>query len=133
MSLSATDAQNKVQSLSTEYQQLEVELSNAVEARQKLDAQLKENELVKKEFQVLKPENIVYKLIGPVLMKQDQAEAKSNVETRLEFIRGEIKRVEAQIEDLTAKSDKKKNEIVSIQTAFQQQQEQQQQKTAVKA
>jgi len=32
----------------------------------------------------------VYKLIGPVLVKQDQVEAKSNVETRLEFIRSEM-------------------------------------------
>jgi len=38
----------------------------------------------------LTPENIVYKLIGPVLVKQDQAEAKSNVNTRLDFIRGEM-------------------------------------------
>lgn len=38
----------------------------------------------------MKPSNVVYKLIGPVLVKQDQAEAKSNVEKRLEFIRGEM-------------------------------------------
>lgn len=36
------------------------------------------------------PENKVFKLVGPVLVKQDQAEAKSNVETRLEFIRSEM-------------------------------------------
>lgn len=32
----------------------------------------------------------MYKLVGPVLVQQDQAEAKQNVETRLEFIRGEM-------------------------------------------
>ncbi len=32
----------------------------------------------------------MYKQIGPVLVKQDVAEAKSNVDTRLEFIAGEM-------------------------------------------
>jgi len=38
----------------------------------------------------LTPDNMVFKLMGPVLVKQDQTEAKNNVETRLEFIRGEM-------------------------------------------
>lgn len=42
------------------------------------------------EFAQLTPENIVFKQIGPVLVKQEQAEAKTNVETRLDFIRGEM-------------------------------------------
>lgn len=42
------------------------------------------------EFAQLTPDNVVFKLIGPVLVKQEQNEAKSNVETRLEFIRGEM-------------------------------------------
>jgi prefoldin beta subunit len=42
------------------------------------------------EFAQLTPNNTVYKLVGPVLVPQDQAEAKGNVDTRLEFIRGEM-------------------------------------------
>lgn len=42
------------------------------------------------EFANLKPENTIYKLIGPALVVQDQDEAKTNVNTRLEFIRGEM-------------------------------------------
>ncbi len=38
----------RLQAASAEYQKLQVDLSNAVEARQRLDAQLSENELVKK-------------------------------------------------------------------------------------
>ena len=74
----------------------------------------------------------MYKLVGPVLVKQDQAEAKQNVNTRLEFIRGEMcvyllfassipstvptsrrfrKRVEGQLKDLGEKSEKKKTEV----------------------
>ncbi|KAF7339566.1 Prefoldin subunit 6 [Mycena sanguinolenta] len=102
--------QTKLKTASAEYQKLQADLANVVAARQRLDAQLSENDLVKKEFAQLAPDNIVYKQIGPVLVKQDQAEAKSNVETRLEFIKGEIKRVEAQLQDIESKSDIKKNE-----------------------
>ncbi|KIK07423.1 hypothetical protein K443DRAFT_673341 [Laccaria amethystina LaAM-08-1] len=110
----------KFQQVSGEYQKLQVDLSKAIEARQRLDAQLSENELVKQEFAQLTAENDVYKQIGPVLVKQDQAEAKTNVETRLQFIRGEIKRLEGQIKDIEQKQDIKKQELVNIQTAIQQ-------------
>ena len=32
----------------------------------------------------------VFKLVGPVLVKQEVAEAKDNVEKRLQFINGEV-------------------------------------------
>ena len=38
----------RLQAASSDYQKLQANLSNAVEARQRLDAQLSENELVKK-------------------------------------------------------------------------------------
>ena len=100
--------QVRLQNVSEEFQKLQNDLSNTVEARQRLDAQLSENELVKKvpsfheqlrrssyylvpqEFAQLTSENTVFKLVGPVLVKQDQTEAKNNVDTRLEFIRGEM-------------------------------------------
>ena len=99
--------ESKLQETSQDFQKLQVDLAHAVEARQQLDAQLSENEQVKKvqlsfvdtieklddgcqEFAQLKAENTVYKSIGPVLVRQDQAEAKSNVDTRIQFIRGEM-------------------------------------------
>lgn len=99
----------RLQTVAAEYQKLQNDLQNAVEARQRLDTQLSENEMVKKvrtysgrsdtsdlimhrfqEFAQLTPNNTVYKLIGPVLVQQDQADAKHNVDTRLEFIQGEM-------------------------------------------
>ncbi|KAF8349777.1 Prefoldin beta-like protein [Amanita rubescens] len=103
--------QAKLQAASTDFQKLQLDLSNAVEARRKLEAQLSENELVKKEFEKLTPDNTVYKLIGPVLVKQDQSDAKNNVETRLEFIKSEIKRVEGQLKELQSGQEKKKQEV----------------------
>ncbi|KAF9474099.1 Prefoldin beta-like protein [Pholiota conissans] len=119
-SSSQLQLQDRLQEASIEFQKLQAELSKVVDARQRLDAQFSENELVKKEFEQLTPENNVYKLIGPVLVKQDQAEAKSNVKTRLDFIRSEIRRVEGQIKEIQDKQEKKKTELVQIQSALQQ-------------
>jgi hypothetical protein len=43
----------RLQAASSDYQKLQADLSNAVEARQRLDAQLSENELVKKVRSIL--------------------------------------------------------------------------------
>ena len=48
----------RLQVTSSEYQKLQVDLSNVVEARQRLDAQLSENELVKK---VREPKHIFFR------------------------------------------------------------------------
>ena len=109
----------RLQKATTEYQKLQDDLQTTVETRQRLDAQLNENEAVKKEFAALKSHNIVYKMIGPVLVKQDTEEARSNVDKRLEYIKGEISRVEDRIAELSKKSDKTKTEIVTIQNVLQ--------------
>jgi len=44
----------------------------------------------KKEFKELKDDAVIYKLIGPVLVKQDKADATQNVDKRLEYINGEM-------------------------------------------
>ncbi|CAE6503636.1 unnamed protein product [Rhizoctonia solani] len=62
-------------------------------------------------------------MVGPVLVKQDPAEAKSNVDKRLEFIRGEISRVEQQLSELNKKSEKIKAEVVTIQNVIASQQQ----------
>ncbi|KAK9900617.1 prefoldin subunit [Cystobasidium minutum MCA 4210] len=105
----------EAQKLASEYQQIQAELQAIVETRAKLEAQHSENESVDKEFGLLTPNNTVYKLIGTALVKQDQAEAKANVKKRLEFIQGEIKKVEDQIKDIQKKSDAKRNQLVQLQ------------------
>ncbi|GAA5982295.1 hypothetical protein JCM11641_001996 [Rhodosporidiobolus odoratus] len=115
--------ESKLQSASAVFQKLQNDYAKAVENRQRLDAQKTENEGVKKELASLAPENKVYKLVGPVLLKQEQSDAKHNVDKRLEWITGEIKRVETQLKDLESKLEAKKLELVHLQTQFQQQQQ----------
>lgn len=60
------------------------------QAQAKLMSQYNENDMVLKELKLLEPEANCYKLTGPVLLKQDVDEAKSNVEKRLQYIGDEM-------------------------------------------
>ncbi|KZV93160.1 prefoldin subunit 6, partial [Exidia glandulosa HHB12029] len=110
MASASASVDDDLQKASAAFQALNNELSTAVDARQRLDAQLAENEQVKKEFAGLKEHNTVYKMVGPVLVQQEHAEARQTVDKRLEFIRGELSRVETQIKDVAAKAESKKAE-----------------------
>ncbi|KAH8899961.1 Prefoldin [Thozetella sp. PMI_491] len=96
-----------------------LDLQESVASRQTLEAQKQENLGVQKEFGKLKDDETIYKLVGPVLLKQDQVEAESTVKGRLEFIDSEISRLEKGIKDIQEKSEKKKTEIVQIQASAQ--------------
>ncbi|KAI5454546.1 Prefoldin subunit 6 [Naganishia albida] len=112
------------QKASKEFQRLQAELTATIEARQKLDYQQSESDLVLKELKKLRPENTVYKLIGPGLMPQDSGEAQQTVEKRLDFIEKEIERIETQLKTIGEKAEKKKTEIIKLQTEIQKSQPQ---------
>ncbi|KAK4542378.1 hypothetical protein LTR36_006835 [Oleoguttula mirabilis] len=114
------DPQKQVQALSDEYQGLQTEYSSLVSARQKLESQQQENKSVQKEFDSLADDASIYKLVGPVLLKQDTTEAKSTVDGRLEYIEKEIKRIEGSLKEIQEKSEGKKMEIMQIQSQMQQ-------------
>lgn len=107
--------QQTLQALTEEYQKLEQELQQTIQSRQKLESQQQENKQVQKEFAGLGDDANIYKLVGPVLLKQDKTEAALAVDGRLEFIDKEIKRVEKQIKDTQEKSDKLRTEIIQAQ------------------
>lgn len=46
--------------------------------------------MVKQELDLVHDETKVYKMVGPVLLKQDLEEAKTNVKKRIEFINHEL-------------------------------------------
>ncbi len=72
------------------YRQIEAQQNNILILRQNSISQLKENEMVKDELEKLDSDAPVFKLLGPVLMRQDLDEAKQNVGKRIEFIRAEM-------------------------------------------
>ena len=46
--------------------------------------------MVKEELEFLAKDDSVYKLVGPVLVKEDIYEAKMNIDKRLDFIKKEM-------------------------------------------
>ncbi|GAB4824007.1 hypothetical protein N2152v2_011053 [Parachlorella kessleri] len=88
-------------------------------ARQQFMQQQYENEVVLKELGLLQDDANVYKLIGPVLVKQDPVEARSNVEKRLDFIGGELKRLDSQLGGLQDKQGRAQQQVMKLQQELQ--------------
>ncbi|XP_063289358.1 prefoldin subunit 6 [Pelobates fuscus] len=115
----AEQLQEKLQAEVTKYQQLQKDISSSMATRQKLEAQLTENNIVNEELALLDDSNTIYKLIGPVLVKQDREEAKSTVTKRLQYINGEIKRHETLMKDMEQRSEQHRATLTKLQQEYQ--------------
>nr|CAG4650679.1 EOG090X0MQF [Sida crystallina] len=125
-----TDAlQKKLQQEVEKYKSVQKEYQKNIGTRQQLDSQLSENNGVKEELNLLESDSNVFKLIGPVLIKQDLEEARQNVAKRIDYIKGELKRLDKTIEDLDKKQDAQREVLVILQQQYQQAQV----KAAIKA
>ena len=87
-----------------------------------------ENDMVLTEFNMLAEGANVFKLVGPVLAKQDLFECKGNVTKRIEFIGKEINRLAAletefqgKVTDKTANIKKMQNDMQRMVMQAQQQ------------
>ncbi|XP_039053097.1 prefoldin subunit 6-like [Hibiscus syriacus] len=98
---------------------LQKDIAKNHQVRKKYTIQLGENELVLKELDLLNEDANVYKLIGPVLVKQDLAEANANVRKRIEYISAELKRLDGSLQDLEEKQHSKREAISKVQQRIQ--------------
>ncbi|NXA16823.1 PFD6 protein, partial [Sapayoa aenigma] len=71
------------------------------------------------ELTLLDSSNTIFKLLGPVLVKQDLDEAKATVAKRLEYITGEMKRYEQQMQDLERRSEQQREVLGKLQQEMQ--------------
>eukprot|EP01130_Rhizamoeba_saxonica_P002177 TRINITY_DN11997_c0_g1_i1.p1 TRINITY_DN11997_c0_g1~~TRINITY_DN11997_c0_g1_i1.p1 ORF type:complete len:117 (+),score=23.06 TRINITY_DN11997_c0_g1_i1:32-382(+) len=106
---------NMLEQASKRYREIQTALQNLVENKKRLVSQLHENELVKKEFQLLDGDSTVYKLIGPVLVRQELPEARGNVDKRVEFINDEINRLDNKYTDLEKDLRKARDKLIELQ------------------
>lgn len=97
------------------FETMQKERDMNITKRQQLEAQLTENQMVQREFKLLNDDASVYKLIGQALIKQDLNESKDNIEKRLEYIGGEIKRVDKYLEEIPEKLKNQQDEIKKTQ------------------
>eukprot|EP00172_Hildenbrandia_rubra_P000968 Plantae.Rhodophyta-Hildenbrandia_rubra.ctg15568.p1 GENE.Plantae.Rhodophyta-Hildenbrandia_rubra.ctg15568~~Plantae.Rhodophyta-Hildenbrandia_rubra.ctg15568.p1 ORF type:complete len:130 (-),score=36.40 Plantae.Rhodophyta-Hildenbrandia_rubra.ctg15568:312-701(-) len=109
----------KMDSLVEELKTIQRDIGKAVNDGSSLNAQLTENTLVKKELSLLEDDGKVYKMVGPVLIKQDLNEARSNVDKRIEFITTEIKRADERTKGLEEKQGELRKKIMEGQQNLQ--------------
>ena len=89
-----------------ELKKLEKLIMKATENYSEYSKQKLENEMVLKELSLLGEDAAVFKKIGPCLIKQDNIEARVNVEKRVEYITAELERTDKQ---QTAWEEKRRN------------------------
>ncbi|GMH33021.1 hypothetical protein BSKO_00855 [Bryopsis sp. KO-2023] len=120
------------QSLGQQYENFKTikkDIQKNHQTRQQLIQQKSENEMVLEELALFSDDANVYKLIGPALIKQDPIEAKANVSKRIEFISGELDRLDNQLKSLETKANQRQEEILKMQKKIQTLQQQQQQQS----
>ncbi|XP_002404909.2 prefoldin subunit 6 [Ixodes scapularis] len=103
------------------YRAFQKDFQKTYNLRQKLDSQLNENNVVKEELDLLEADAGVYKLIGPVLVKQGLEEAKQNVNKRIEYIANELKRHDTLMQDLEKKQEAQREAIHKLEQQIQSQ------------
>ena len=74
-----------------------------------------ENNIVKSELSLLDEEDIVYKLIGPILVQQEIGDAKIQVDSRIEIINKEIHKLEKNYQSNLKKMEANRQKIADIQ------------------
>lgn len=84
-----------------------------------LDGQLNENKNVLDELNLLGESNKVYKLFGPVLVKQELEESRQNVGKRMEYIKNELTRCHETLETLESKQDTHRENLQKLQQQYQ--------------
>ena len=110
------DTKQDFEKISLEFSNAQRNLNELMTARSTLETQYQENKIVLSEFDHLNEDSKIYKLTGPILMPQDYNEAKLNVNKRIEFIEGEIKRVETKIGDEEKKIEAYREKLIAIRT-----------------
>eukprot|EP01084_Bolivina_argentea_P122811 217627_1 len=101
------------------HQEIEKEVQTLAEQRNHLYQLANENGMVKQELDLLDQGETVYKMNGPVLMKEDLTDAQHNVAKRLEFIEGEMNKLNGLIGEKQKAQKVLADEIVKAQQEMQ--------------
>jgi len=120
--MAAEELQKQFQTQQDAFKQCQKEINQLAGMRQQLDGQLNENSIVKEELALLKPSGEVYKMVGPILLRQDHTEAKENIDKRMSYIKNELQRIDDRIHTLEGKQDEYRETLTKLQQQFQAQQ-----------
>ncbi|XP_009421262.3 prefoldin subunit 6 isoform X1 [Musa acuminata AAA Group] len=113
------ELQQDLESQANALSKIQKDIAKNHQVRKQYTIRLGENELVLTELELLNENSNVYKLIGPVLVKQDIAEANANVRKRIEYISVELKRLDGTLQDSEDKQNSKKESVLQLQQKIQ--------------
>ena len=102
------------------FREIQAQLAKVQSDLQTVMGQYTENEMVNQELQLVNESQTVYKMIGPVLIKNSLEDARETVKKRLEFITAEKDRLEKQAKDLEKKGNDIAVKVQQMQGALQQ-------------
>jgi prefoldin beta subunit len=105
------------------HQELQNEIQDLTNSRQKQLSQLNENTMVKQEMELISGDAVVYKKIGPTLVKQDLSAAKDLISKRMEFVERSIKSLDKNVEKKQEEMSKIENRVQELQNAAMQKQQ----------
>ncbi|XP_068143345.1 probable prefoldin subunit 6 [Drosophila tropicalis] len=109
----------KMQTEVESYQTLQKSCVKMVKQRALLESQLNENKCVLDELNLLGPDNKVYKLFGPVLVKQELEDSRQNVGKRIEYISKELKSSSDTLENMEKDMLKHREAVAKYQQQWQ--------------
>ena len=98
-----------------ENQCIEKEQSKIRVAINNFENKKNENNIVKSELALLDDEDVVYKLIGPILVQQEISDAKIQVDSRIEMINKEIHKLEKNYQTNSKRIEGNRQKISDIQ------------------
>lgn len=101
------------------FKDIQKDIQKCVSKRKQLEGQLTENKTVKEEMDVLEDDAVVYKLIGPALIKQELSEAKDTVTKRLDYIAREISSCEDLYKEYEKKQEGMTEKLAKLQQEYQ--------------
>ncbi len=102
------------------FRQIQTDMSKLQTDLQTILTQQSENEMVKQELDLLDSSSAnVYKLVGPILLRNDLEDAQQTVAKRLEFISGERQKLEKAIEDKEKKANETAAKVQDLQALMQ--------------
>mmetsp|Transcript_19006 Transcript_19006/g.47066 ORF Transcript_19006/g.47066 Transcript_19006/m.47066 type:complete len:137 (+) Transcript_19006:103-513(+) len=102
------------------FKEIQAQLQSVRADLQTVLGQLTENEMVQKELELVDSSSNVYKMVGPVLIKNSLEDARDTVSKRLEFITAERDRLEAKSKELETKGGEIATKVQQMQAALQQ-------------
>ena len=101
-----------------EIQKIQKEVTTLANNKAKLMEKRNENELVKKELDLLEDDAVVYKMVGPIMATQELVECKTNVEARLKFLEKEISMAKKMQDDFETKAKEAQLKIEKVKEEF---------------